>query len=65
MLKVKKITNGSIAKKNEFTKLTAEIKQAIQKIEEEKNKQNKTIKDYAKLIQSIKKEYIPKVSVRK
>ena len=40
MLKVKKITNGSIAKKNEFTKLTAEIKQAIQKIEEEKNKQN-------------------------
>ena len=57
MLKVKKITYGSIPKNNELTKLTAEIKQAFQKIEEEKNKKNKTINDYAKLIQSIKKEY--------
>ena len=56
MLKVKKITYGSIPKNNELTKLTAEIKQAFQKIEEEKNKKNKTINDYAKLIQSIKKE---------
>ena len=38
MLNVKKITYRSIPKKNELTKLTAEIKQAIQKIEEEKNK---------------------------
>ena len=38
MLKVKKITNGSIAKKNEFTKLTAGIKQSIQKIAGQKNK---------------------------
>ena len=57
MLKVKKITYGSIPKNYELTKLTAEIKQAFQKIEEEKNKINKTINDYAKLIQSIKKEY--------
>ena len=57
MLKVKKIIYGSIPKNNELTKLTAEIKQAFQKIEEEKNKINKTINDYAKLIQSIKKEY--------
>ena len=57
MLKVKKITYGSIPKNYELTKLTAEIKQAFQKIEEEKNKTNKTINDYAKLIQSIKKEY--------
>ena len=64
MLKVKKTTYGSIPKNNELTKLTAEIKQPIQKTEEEKNKQNKTINDYAKLIQSIKKR-IPKVSVRK
>ena len=56
MLKVKKITYGSIPKNNELTKLTAEIKQSFQKIEEEKNKKNKTINDYAKLIQSIKKE---------
>ena len=56
MLKVKKTTYGSLPKNNELTKLTAEIKQAIQKIEE-KNKKNKTINDYAKLIQLIKKEY--------
>ena len=42
MLKVKKTTCGSLPKNNEFTKLTTEIKQAIQKIEEEKTqkKQN-------------------------
>ena len=55
MLKIKKTTYGSLPKNNELTKLTTEIKQAIQKIEEEKNKTNKTINDYAKLIQSIKK----------
>ena len=36
MLKVKKTTYGSLPKNNELTKLTAEIKQAIQKIEEKK-----------------------------
>ena len=43
MLKVKKITYESLPKNNELTKPTTEIKQAIQKIEEEKNKtkQNK------------------------
>ena len=56
MLKVKKTTYGSLPKNNELTKLTTEIKQAIQKIEE-KNKKNKTINDNAKLIQLIKKEY--------
>ena len=56
MLKVKKTTYRSLPKNNELTKLTIEIKQAIQKIEEEKNKKNKTINDYAKLIQSIKKK---------
>ena len=55
MLKIKKTTYGSLPKNNELTKLTTEIKQAIQKIEEEKNKKNKAINDYAKLIQSIKK----------
>ena len=56
MLKVKNTTYGSLPKNNELKKLTAEIKQAIQKIEE-KSKKNKTINDYAKLIQLIKKEY--------
>ena len=43
MLKVKKTTYVSLPKNNELTKLTTEIKQAIQKIEEGKNKtkQNK------------------------
>ena len=36
MLKVKKTIFGSLPKNNELTKLTAEIKQAIQKIEEKK-----------------------------
>ena len=46
MLKVKKITNGSIAKKNEFTKLTAGIKQSIQKIAEQKKiRQLKTMQN--------------------
>ena len=39
-------------------KTKSEIKQAFQKIEEEKkNKTKKAINDYARLIQSIKKEY--------
>ena len=50
MLKFKKTTYGSVPKNNELTKLTAEIKKTIQKIEEEKNKKNKTINDYAQLI---------------
>ena len=56
---VKKTTYGSIPKNNELTKLTAEIKETIQKIEEEKNRKTKkkTVNDYANLIQSIKKEY--------
>ena len=59
MLKVKKTTNGSLPKNNELTKVTTEIKQSVQKIEEEKKakRNNKTVNDYAKLIQSIKKEY--------
>ena len=36
MLKVKKTTYGSLPKNNELTKLTAEIKQPIQKIDEKK-----------------------------
>ena len=54
MLKVKKTTYGSLPKNNELTKLTAKIKQAVQKIKEEKNEKSKTINDYAKLIQLIK-----------
>ena len=38
----KHVAYGSVPKNNEFTKSTAEIKQATQKIEE-KNKKNKTI----------------------
>ena len=38
MLKVKRTTYGSIPKNNELTKFTAEIKQAIQNVEEKKNK---------------------------
>ena len=58
MLKVKKNIYVAIPKNNETTKQTIEVKQAIQKKEEEKNKkQNKTINDYTKLIQSMKKEF--------
>ena len=58
MLKVKKITYGAIPSNNELIKLTTEIRQAIQRLEEEeKEKKNRVINDYAKLIQSIKKEY--------
>ena len=38
MLKVNKTTYESISKNNELTKLTTEIKQAIQKIEEKEKK---------------------------
>ena len=41
MLKVIKTTYGSLPKNNKFAKLTAKIKQAIQKIKEEKNKKTK------------------------
>ena len=58
MLKVKKNIYVAIPKNNEITKQTIEVKQAIQKKEEEKNKkQNKTINDYTKLIQSMKKQF--------
>ena len=55
MMKVKKTTyQSSPLKKNEVIKLTNEIKNAIQKIEKNKNK---TVTQYSSLIQSIKKEY--------
>ena len=55
MIKVKKATyQSSSSKNNEIIKLTNEIKNAIQKIEENKNK---TVDQYSLLIQSIKKEY--------
>ena len=57
MLKVKKTTCSAMPKNNELLKLTPDIKHAIKKIYEEKNRKNKTINDYAILIQSIKKEY--------
>ena len=44
MLKVKKNTYGSVTKSNEITKLTVEIKQSIQKIEEEKNKKTRQLR---------------------
>ena len=41
MLNVKKTTYGSIPKNNDITKVTAKIKQTIQKIEEEKKQDKK------------------------
>ena len=55
MMKVKKTTYQSpSSKNNDIIKLTNEIKIAIQKIEEKKNK---TVNQYSFLVQSIKKEY--------
>ena len=54
-MKVKKNNVSiSLTKNNEIIKLTNEIKNAIQKIEEKKNK---TVNQYSSLIQSTKKEY--------
>ena len=54
-MKVKRTTyQSSSSKNNEIITLTNEIKNAIQKIEEKKNK---TVNQYLSLIQSIKKEY--------
>ena len=57
MLTVTKTTYGATSKNNKLLKVTSNIKDAIQKLEEEKDKKNETINDYTKLIQSIKKEY--------
>ena len=55
MMKVKKTSYQFSSSKNiEIIKLTNQIKNGIQKIEEKKNK---TINQYSSLIQSIKKEY--------
>ena len=62
MLNVKKTTYGALSKNNGLLKLTSDIKHAIQKIEEKKNRKNKTINGYAKLIH--KKEVL-KVSTIK
>ena len=53
----KKTTYGVLPKNTELLKLTSHIKHAFKKIEEEKHRKNKTINDYAKLIQSIKRKY--------
>ena len=65
MLKVKKTTYGSLPKNNEFTKLTTEIKQAIQKLEEEKSKKNKQDNKWSCKINSSNKKRVPEVSSRK
>ena len=55
MMKVKKTSYQFSSSKNiEIIKLTNQIKNGIQKIEEKKNK---TVNQYSSLIQSIKKEY--------
>ena len=54
MMKVKKTTYQSSSSKSNELKVTNEIKNAIQKIEEKKNK---AVTQYLSLIQSIKKEY--------
>ena len=41
MLKVKKITYGAIPSNNELIKLTTEIRQAIQRLEEEEKEKKK------------------------
>ena len=69
MFKVKKTIYGSLPKKNnELAKLTTEIEQAIQKIEEKtKTKTKKTQQNNQWLckINSIHKKRIPEVSIRK
>ena len=53
MMKVKKATyQSSSSKNNEIIKLAIEIKNAIQKTDEKKNK---TVNQYSLLIESIKK----------
>ena len=42
MLKVKNTTYGAIPKNNGLLKLTSDIKHAVQKIEEEKNRKKKS-----------------------
>ena len=64
MLKGKKTTYESIAKNNELTKLTTEIEQAIQKIEEQKE-QKKEYNQWLCKANSINKKRIPEVSSRK
>ena len=64
MLKGKKTTYESIAKNNELTKLTTEIEQAIQKIEEQKE-QKKEYNQWLCKANSINKKGIPEVSSRK
>ena len=62
MLKVKKNTYGAIPKNNERTRLTTDIKQAIQKIEEEKTKTKKN--QWLCKFNSINKKRIPEFSIR-
>ena len=63
MLKVKKTTDGSLPKNNKLTKLITGIKQAIQKIKEEKNK--KINDKWLYKINSMNKKRIPETSTRK
>ena len=50
MLKDKKTTYGSIPKNNDITKLIAEIKQAIQKVEGQKKQDKKKLALEMKMI---------------
>ena len=70
MLKVKKTIYGSLPKNNELAKLTTEIEQAIQKIEEKNKQKNNNKKQQQNnqwlcKISTIDKKRIPEVSIRK
>ena len=56
-MKVENTTYGLLPKKKRTYKINSRVKQANEKIEEGRNQKNKTIDGYAKLIQSIIKEY--------
>ena len=64
MLKVEKTMYGSLPKSNKLAKLTTEIKQPIQEIEEEKIKKKQN-NQWLWKINSIDKKRIPEVTIRK
>ena len=56
MMQVKRTTYASMVANDEVAKLSPDIKKVIQHLQEE-IKKGKTVNEYAKLIQSLKREY--------
>ena len=64
-MRVKRRTYAARAADDEVAKLSRDIKQVIQHLQEENRKRDKLADEYAKLIQGLKREYQSVIAEKK